>query len=169
MDLTPYVDRLGRELMTLVETGGDDPRVLTERLGASLDSAIRLALLDALSAAADEITRDLVPGSVEVRLRGRDPNFAVTPPPADQPVADPVEPAAAPEIGGTEEGATARINLRLPEQLKAAIEEAAGREGRSANAWLVRVASAALRRPTGDQTPERPGKRGPQRFTGWAR
>ena len=37
-------------------------------------------LLDALSSAADEITRELAPGSVEVRLRGREPQFAVTPP-----------------------------------------------------------------------------------------
>jgi len=37
-------------------------------------------LLDGLSAAADEITRELAPGSVEVRLRGRDPNFVVTTP-----------------------------------------------------------------------------------------
>ena len=35
-------------------------------------------LLEALSDAAGEITRELAPGSVEVRLRGRDPEFVVT-------------------------------------------------------------------------------------------
>ena len=32
---------------------------------------------------AEEITTELAPGSVELRLRGRDPEFVVTPPPAD--------------------------------------------------------------------------------------
>ena len=79
MDLTPYVASLGRELLTAVETGGDDGTALIERLTVSMESAIRLTLLEALSAAADEITRDLAPGSVQVRLRGRDPDFVVTP------------------------------------------------------------------------------------------
>src|SRR5882672_3270640 len=81
MNLTPYVDNLRRELAVAAEAGGEDARALAERLTASLESAARLSLLEALSAAADEITRDLAPGSVEVRLRGRDPEFVVTPPP----------------------------------------------------------------------------------------
>ena len=44
---------------------------------------MRLALLEALSTAADEITRDLAPGSVYVRLQGREPQFVVTPAPAE--------------------------------------------------------------------------------------
>ena len=70
MDLTSYVSNLGREFATLAEAGGDEARALVERLTGSLESAIRMTLLDALSAAADEITRDLAPGSVELRLRG---------------------------------------------------------------------------------------------------
>jgi hypothetical protein len=78
MDLTAYVGKLGREFATLAEGGGEEARALVERLTGSLESAIRMTLLDALSAAADEITRDLAPGSVELRLRGRDPSFVVT-------------------------------------------------------------------------------------------
>ena len=85
MDLTSYVNNLGREFATLAEAGGDEARALVERLTGSLESAIRMTLLDALSAAADEITRELAPGSVELRLRGRDPNFVVTAPPAEPP------------------------------------------------------------------------------------
>jgi hypothetical protein len=178
MDLTSYVANLGRELVTAAEVGGDEARALVERLSGPLESAIRLTLLQAISAAADEITRDLAPGSVEVRLRGLDPNFVVTPPPSDQQFADAgahhAEPApSAPEPVDSgpplDEGATARINFRLPEQLKAAIEEAAAKEGRSVNAWLVRVATAALQpqRPTAQ--PEQRGKRRQQRYTGWVR
>ena len=84
MDLTTYVGNLGREFATLAEAGGEESRALVERLTGSLESAIRMTLLDALSDAADEITRDLAPGSVELRLRGREPEFVVTAP-AGQP------------------------------------------------------------------------------------
>src|SRR3954465_9556201 len=177
MDLEPYVSSLGREFATLAESRGDEARALVERLTGSLESAIRLTLLDALSAAADEITRDLAPGSVELRLRGRDPDFVVTVPPAE-PLELGVGDAAA-SAGGApdsglliaEDGPAARINVRLPEQLKAAIEEAAAKEGRSVNAWLVRAAAAGLQRPERDQSAEPRGstKRGQQAFTGWVR
>src|SRR5437868_4192665 len=80
MDLLPYVENLRRELAVAAEAGGPDARALAERLTGVLESATRLTLLEALSAAADEITSDLAPGSVEVRLRGSDPTFVVTPP-----------------------------------------------------------------------------------------
>ncbi|MEU4312458.1 YlcI/YnfO family protein [Nocardia sp. NPDC024068] len=169
MDLTSYVSNLGREFATLAETSGEESRALVEQLSGSLESAIRMTLLETLAAAADEITVDLAPGSVELRLRGRDPDFVVTAPPAERAgdttaagggVAD-GEPLIA------EEGPAARINVRMPEQLKAAIEEAAAREGRSVNAWLVRAAAAALQRPEPEQRPEPRGAK--QAFTGWVR
>ena len=43
-----------------------------------------------------------------------------------------------------EEGGTSRLNLRLPDPLKNRIEEAARSEGLSLNAWIVRVAAAAI-------------------------
>ncbi len=172
MDLTPYVTSLGRELLTAVETGGDDASGVVERLTVSMESAIRLALLEALSAAADEITRDLAPGSVQVRLRGRDPEFVVAPQPVEQPPT--ITPAHSADLtddalAGFEDGPAVRVNLRLPEQLKAAFEEAAGKEGRSLNAWLVRAGSLALRAAEHDHGPDRRGARSAQRFTGWAR
>src|SRR5918992_3165027 len=129
MDLTPYAETLRRELAVAAEAGGDDARALAERLTAPLDSAIRLMLLEALSAAADEITRELAPGSVELRLRTGEPGFVVTPAPSDEPL-EPALEAPPPEA---DEGATARINLRVPEQLKTGIEQAAGRERLSVN------------------------------------
>src|SRR5256886_8579685 len=109
MDLTSYVDNLRHELAVAAEAGGDDARALAERLTAPLDSAVRLVLLDALSAAAAEITRDLAPGSVDLRLRGREPSFVVTAPWDDEsvaPVAPPMAPPVAPGDGG-DEAATA--------------------------------------------------------------
>jgi hypothetical protein len=174
MDLTTYVGNLGREFATLAEAGGEESRALVERLTGSLESAIRMTLLDALSDAADEITRDLAPGSVELRLRGREPEFVVTAPPAEplgRPFEETTAPAADDEPLIAEDGPAARINVRLPEQLKASIEEAAAREGRSVNAWLVRSAATALQRSEREQRPESrtSAKRAKQGFTGWVR
>ena len=167
MELTSYVETLRRDLAVAAEAGGDDARALAERLTAPLEASIRLMLLDALSAAADDITRELAPGSVELRLRGGEPEFVVSAAPADEP-APAAEPPAPP---AEEDGPMARINLRLPEQLKATIEEAAAKEGRSVNAWLVRAAAAALQRSDRDQRldPHDSGKRTTQRLTGWVR
>src|SRR5262245_1938970 len=164
MDLTPYVENLRRELLVAAEAGGPEARELAERLTAPLESAIRLTLLDALSTAADEITRELAPGSVEVRLRAGEPDFVVTSAPAEAPAA-PVADAAPAEA---DEGATARISFRLPEQLKAGIEQAASRERLSVNAWLVRVAAAALSQHGGDRLPRGGGRIG-QAYRGWVR
>jgi hypothetical protein len=170
MDLTPYVENLRRELAVAADAGGDDARALAERLTAPLESAIRLMLLDALSAAADEITRELAPGSVELRLRAGEPEFVVATASVDEPdeSAPDEPPALAPPEG--DEGATARINLRLPEQLKAGVEQAASRERLSVNAWLVRRVAAALARGDEPQRREQPrGGRIGQSYTGWVR
>jgi hypothetical protein len=180
MDLTSYVDNLRRELATAAEAGGDEARALAERLTSVLESATRLSLLEALSAAADEITRDLAPGSVEVRLRGRDPEFVVTPPVTSS---SPPEPSLKSALVGAFEvsmgvrppaesgepddaGGTTRVTLRLPEHLKPRIDEAAARAGLSVNAWLVRAVSAALE----PGTPPRPdGRTIGRNYTGWVR
>ncbi|MFF8288933.1 toxin-antitoxin system HicB family antitoxin [Streptomyces sp. NPDC016309] len=173
MDLTPYVDTLRRELAVAAEAGGDEARELAERLTAPLESATRLTMLNVLSAAMAEITRELAPGSVDVRLRGLDPDFVVTPPPGDggatmEPVA-PEEPLKAPAPAAEgDEGGTARVNLRLPAHLKARAEEAANREGLSVNAWLVRAVSAAVEGGTRPRTTEKARTVG-QSFTGWVR
>ncbi|MFG2881276.1 toxin-antitoxin system HicB family antitoxin [Streptomyces sp. NPDC048297] len=171
MDLTPYVENLRRELAVAAEAGGEDARELAERLTAPLESAARLTMLNVLSAAMDEITRELAPGSVDVRLRGLDPDFVVTLPPADSgamEAAAPVEPFKAPAPADGDEGGTARVNLRLPANLKARAEEAANREGLSVNAWLVRAVSAAVDGGTRPHATERIRSVG-QSFTGWVR
>jgi hypothetical protein len=168
MDLQPYVDGVRLELEIAAAAGGEAAAELAERLTAPLDSALRLALLEALSEAAEHITRELAPASVDVRLRGRDPEFAVAGVPAE---ADPrgVNPAdtdlpdgdAAVPAG--DDGGTWRVTLRLPEGLRSGVDAAARRDGLSVNAWLVRAVGAAL----GGSTP-RDRKRGGT-VTGWVR
>ena len=142
MDLQPYVDNVRHQLNIAAAAGGADAEALADRLTAPLESSIRLALLEALSEAAEQITRELAPGSVEVRLRGRDPAFTVT--------AGVEEPPEMPVIAPSEsddDGGTWRVTLRLPESMRAAVDAAAAGEGLSVNAWLVRAVSAALGAP----------------------
>ncbi|WP_405389909.1 hypothetical protein OG596_19675 [Streptomyces sp. NBC_01102] len=172
MDLTPYVETLRRELAAAVEAGGDEARDLAERLTVPLESATRLALLDVLSAAMDEITREIAPGSVDVRLRGLEPDFVVVLPRYEdriEPLGAPAS-APAPLPAGADEGGAARVNLRLPARLKARAEEAAGGDGLSVNAWLVGVVSAAVDTDGAAtrRTPERAVSAGGS-FTGWVR
>ena len=156
MDLTHHVEEGQRQLAVAAEAGGDEARALAERLTPTLDSVLRLTLLEVLGTAAAEITRELAPGSVDLRLRGREPEFVVSQPPAEA-AAEP-----APETA-SEEGPMTRINLRLPDQLKTRIEQAAERDGVSINAWLVRAAASAVERggARGSQS------RGGQQFRGW--
>jgi HicB family len=182
MDLTSYVATLQNELSAAAGAGDENARALAERLGASLDSATRLVLLEALSAAADEITRELAPGSVEVRLRGRNPSFVVTPPPTEESFDDTTEAvdggvaapgtsrrASSDSQSDADEGGTSRINLRLPDSLKLRAEEAAGREGLSVNAWLVRAVVAVLESSGREGPSRRRSPRAGERYTGWVR
>ena len=177
MELTQYVESLRRELTTAAEVGGEDARALAARLLPPLDAAVRLTLLDALSAAAEEISAELAPGSVDVRLRGGTAGFVVTPPPAtaaaaaDDAETGPVE-VRLPGAEG-DDAAMVRINLRLPGNLKALIEDVAAAGGLSVNAWIVRAAAAGragegrrARRPAPVQNPDRIVG---QSFTGWVR
>lgn len=182
MDITPYVDSLRRDLAAAAEAGGPEARQAAERLAMALDPAMRLALMDALSQAAAEITSELPAGSVDVRLRGREPEFVVdvpTMPLAQQAAPVPPTSAAAAEAEDDEEdGALARITLRIPESVKTRAEELAAKSGRSLNAWLV----ATIRNATRDSAIHvdldlssvplfeefgRGGRRASKRMSGW--
>lgn len=182
MDLNRYVDDLQHRLTTAADAAGDDARQLAGRLTAPLDAAVRLVLLDALSAAAGEISAELAPGSVDVRLRGGEPEFVVAAPPAPAAgdAAEPVPaygqaPAApstpsAPPVADVDTAATTRTTLRLPDHLKAQVEVAAARDGISVNTWLVRAVASALEQTTGHPAAQaRPDQRGATRLTGWVR
>lgn len=144
MDITPYVDRLRHDLTQAAGAGDDTMREAAGRLALALDPSMRLALMEALSQATAEITTEMPAGAVEVRLNGRDLDFVVS---------QPSPPA--PHHGGVTEtddaaddeddGATARITLRLPESVKARAEELAAKGGHSLNTWIVNVLRAATR------------------------
>jgi predicted transcriptional regulator len=162
MELAPYVNELQRQLVDAAANGAEETRTVAERLAAGLDAATRLVLLDVLSAAAGEITRDLAPGSVDVRLRGREVEFVVT-----QPSVDSESDAAPVATVDLDDASTSRTTLRLPDALKARVDEAAVADGLSVNTWLVRAVAAALQ-PKERRSAQRTLRTG-DNFAGWAR
>jgi hypothetical protein len=154
MDLTPYLETLRADLAAAAAPGGSETTRAAELLGHSLESSARLALLEALSDAAAEITTRLSDTTVEVRLRGREADLVVT---AVAPVSPTAPAAAPPAVDG---GDLTRLTLRMPEALKTRVEQIAAAEGVSVNAWLVRAVTAAISFPPAPPVPPRgrPGK-----------
>ncbi len=168
MHLERYVDEVRQQLLVAAETGGDEVRAAADLLAAAAAPAVHLALLDALGDAAAELTAELAPGSVELRLRGREPSWVVALPPAeheaqDAPSSPMVDERAS--TGDVEDAELARINLRLAKGLKDQVERAAASEGLSINAWLVRAVAAAVD-PERASQPRRAATGG-DHFTGW--
>ncbi|MDH6705982.1 hypothetical protein P3T27_002705 [Kitasatospora sp. MAA19] len=178
MNLEAYVGKLRQELTAAAESNGPDAVELTERLLRPMEAAVRLTLLDALSDAAEEITTGLAPGSVDLRLRKGVADFVVTPPPqttpeeahrpTETPVTSPVTPMTSPATPlDVTDGAVARMTLRLPEPLKARVEQEAGAGGLSTNAWIARTLTDAIdqldRSRLRAAGADRPGRN----FSGW--
>jgi HicB family len=140
MQLAHHLAQVHEQLGAAAALGDDRAREIAAALATAATPAVRLALLGAVSETADEITAALLdyPGSpaVTVRLDG------------DEIVVDVRATGAAgdaEEQPRTDGEPSARISLRLSEELKADINAAAERDGVSVNTWLVRAASAAAR------------------------
>jgi hypothetical protein len=159
MDLSPYVDAVRADLEAAAAAGTEDAQATARLLSGALDASLRLALLDALSQLAAEVTA----GSdveVEIRMHGREPQVVTS----AAPTLDDVDRDAEPVDAGDDRG-TVRLTVRLPEGLKERAEEQAGAEGLSVNAWMVRAVQAAVS-PAGVPVHRRGG---PRRTTGYAR
>lgn len=141
MELAPHVEALQADLAAIAAVGDDATAQAAHRLSAAIRASTGLRLLDALGEAALELNAQLPSGRVEVRLAGQDPSLVYVDEGAP-------EPPPAPD-----DGATARITLRLPESLKASIDAAAAREGVSANAWLVRALARSVSTTTRGREP----------------
>jgi len=133
MQLTGHIDALLADLAMTAELGDENVALAAERLSETLRGSARLRLLDLLSEVTLEISGQLPAGHIEVRLAGQEPSLVY------------VEERQQEEFGASDDMA-ARISLRLPDTLKTAIDDAAAKEGISANAWLVRELKRAVHR-----------------------
>ncbi len=164
MQLDDFIHQVHDQLGASAALGDERTQQIAATLATTVEPAVRLAIMNALAEAADEITAALLdlPGSpaISVRLDGDQLRVDVT-------VGEP-QPLARPADDGD---ASARISLRLSEALKADVEAAAGGDGVSVNTWLVRAATNALAGSAGARGWGRPGPSGrghnTQRLTGW--
>ena len=146
MNVNDYTSRVREQLTAAAALGDERTQQVAQALSTTAESAVRLAILDAVAATASEVTAALFEASggdaspgVSASLAGDEIRIAVSHPPVGADHSD------SPEAGRADEGeATARISLRLSEALKEQIETAAAHAEVSVNAWLVRMASAAV-------------------------
>lgn len=164
MHLEPHLAQVHDQLTAAAALGDDRTKEVAGALATAVGPAVRLAVLDALSAAADEITAALLdqPGSptVSVRQDGDEIRVGVAAGASGPATAEPRR-----DDGDT----SARISLRLSESLKFDIDDAADRDGVSVNTWLVRAAATALDSADGrGGGPGRGrGRHDHHRVTGW--
>jgi hypothetical protein len=133
MQMAPYVHALQEDLAKAASlAGGEAAQEAGQRLAQALEPSLQLRLFDLLGEIALSLTTQ-VPGRVEVRLAGREPELVYV-------EDEEAEPAAVP----ADDAFTARITLRLSEGLKAQVEVAAAHESLSVNAWIVRALARGL-------------------------
>jgi hypothetical protein len=146
MDLSPYVTALRDNLAAAAAVGDENTRIAARVLTATLEPAARLALMNALSDLAAEVTLALEDRVVEVRLDGQDVQVVVTGPgPGPEEPEQPEEPQQQPPLGDAA-GDIRRITVRLMEELKDKAEQAAAAQGMSLNAFVSQALQGALGR-----------------------
>jgi hypothetical protein len=158
MDLSPYIESVRTGVTNASSLADEQTQHVAERLGTAIESSTRLALIQALSDAAGTISADLAPSSVELRMIGTDPEFVVSVQSgeAEPTLLMPETEVASAEAGEpssteTDEEPVARITLRLPQSVKARVDEMASSEGISTNAWLIRAVMDALSERSGSR------------------
>ncbi|MBW4720158.1 toxin-antitoxin system HicB family antitoxin [Saccharothrix obliqua] len=165
MDLSPYITQLREDLATAASAGDDDTRRTAAVLSAALEPAARLALMNALSDLAAEVTAALDGPVVEVRLDGRDVQVAVTGATAPRDDHEP-EPR---EVPRPTAGDATRITLRLLDELKSRAEQAAAAQGMSLNTFVAQAVQGAVgaRRSRAQEPGRSQPKDGGSRVNGW--
>lgn len=138
MRLDPYLDAITDSLVAAAELGDEQTRRTAAALAAAVAAPARLAVLQALSDMAAEISGELGDRVVTVRLDGDDAVLEVR----SEMSAETPSPAQTFE---DVTGDISRVTLRLVEQIKARAEEAAAQNGVSLNSWVSQAVQGALR------------------------
>lgn len=148
MDLSSYINQLREDLTSAASAGDDQTRQTAAALSAAIEPAARLAIMNALSDLAAEVTTHLDGQVVDLRLDGRDVRVVVsgTASSGDQnTTAEPPPPPTG------ESGDISRITLRLLDEVKSKAEQAASAQGMSLNTFVSQAVQGALHggRPRG--------------------
>ncbi|SDW50325.1 HicB family protein [Saccharopolyspora shandongensis] len=158
MDLSPYIEQLREDLSSAASAGDDQTRQTAAALSGAIEPAARLAIMNALSDLAAEVTTLLDGQVVDIRLDGRDVRVVVSGDTAPPTVEDEAEPPPPPPSGDS--GDISRITLRLMEEIKSQAEQAASSQGVSLNTWVAQAVQGALHtgRPRGPWDHPRHGR-----------
>ena len=151
MDISQYTKTLREDLAAAAAVGDDNSRQAAAVLTAAIEPAARLAIMNALSDFAAEVTGQLDGITVEIRLDGRDVKVAVDQhtesfthikeePAAGAPGADQFGRAFA-----DASGELSRTTVWIFNELKSQAEEAASARGESLNAFISRAISESVR------------------------
>ncbi|MFC4945523.1 toxin-antitoxin system HicB family antitoxin [Pseudonocardia sp. GCM10023141] len=182
MDLSQYVSQLREDLASAAAAGDEETRRTAALLGAALEPSARLALMNALSDLAAEVTAALPDHVVEVRLDGRDVRVAVSAHPDAESAGEEPGPSGfggfggfggPGGFGGADAGDISRITLRLVEQIKGQAEQAAAAQGVSLNSWVAQAVQGALsgagdpRRGRGNRDDMKRDRDRDRRIRGW--
>lgn len=174
MHIDDYLQNLREGARSAAALADDATRDIAERLSTALEPSARLTLERVLTDACEEISSQLAPSSVAVRVRDGEINFhsSRVPEAGSEPTVPlPPAPPAPPEDEG--DGSTARFSLRLPQPLKDRVDEAAAEQGVSTNVWITQALGSALDRPTAPPPPNPPrfgfGDLGGRAVRGWVR
>lgn len=175
MDLTPYTQSLREDLLSAASVGDEQTRRAAALLTTALEPAARLAIMNALSDLAAEVTGALEDTTVELRLEGRDVRVSVArhERSADESAGwsrdDDGRSAADDDLGRSVRdagGELSRTTLRLVNEVKSQAEQAANAQGVSLNTYIQRAVADAIRGSV-DRSRNRRG--GPHTVTGYVR
>lgn len=129
MDIEGFVDEVSAAIQAQLALGADDPMVTAagEAVMAALGPALRQAGSALAEQAAAEVDAQLRDHTVDVVLVSGQPSLVV-------------RPTTPPESVATDR-LDARLTVRLPEELKGDLEEAAAALGDSMNTFVVKALS----------------------------
>jgi hypothetical protein len=125
MKMSKFIEGLSQDLKALGTLGGAELEAAVSRLIPALEPVLRTRLQEALTSLAQELKDQIPGGRIEVRITGEDVEFLY------------MQGESTPRETPTE--LNARITLRLPDDLKSRIEQAATSEGISLNSWLLKA------------------------------
>ncbi|MQA61409.1 MAG: toxin-antitoxin system HicB family antitoxin [Actinophytocola sp.] len=144
MDLTPYIASLREDLSTTASAGDENTRKVAAMLSAALEPAVRLAMMNALSDLAAEVTASLDDHVVEVRLDGKEVRVVVTGGSGSSSDSGQGERTQSAPPPPPPEGDISRMTLRLFEEIKRKAEQAAADQGVSLNTFVQQAVQGAL-------------------------
>ena len=134
MLISELIEQIRGDLKSLGELGGPETATIAERLGAALEPALQKHFLDSLNELIQEFNlHDALP--LSLNLEGDEIRLTRLVPAGAQ------EAAPAPSPGDY----SARIALRLSDELKENIEGLATDVGSSVNSWIVRTLERSVR------------------------